>query len=212
MVCYPHFGSTFKTALRLGIFLLALVAASSSFAQAKEAGPSAVISLFHEALLEAMKEADVLGTKGRYDFLLPRVKRAYHVPVMIRAASSSGWRNASLDQKKRLVGAFLRMSASTYASRFDGYSGQSFELLEERDGPQGTTLVKARIVSPEDKPVGLTYVMKDVKGRWGIVDVLLDNTVSELAVRRSEYRQVLKKDGLDGLISVIEEKAALLVQ
>ena len=53
--------------------------------------------------------------------------------------------------------------------------------------------------------------MRMVKGRWLIVDVLLDDSVSELAVRRSEYRHVLKTAGVDNLIQTLNTKAAQLV-
>ena len=53
--------------------------------------------------------------------------------------------------------------------------------------------------------------MRPVKGRWRIVDVLLDGSISELAMRRSEYRRVLKKNGVDGLIQTLNSKAAQLV-
>ena len=47
-------------------------------------------------------------------------------------------------------------------------------------------------------------------GAWRIVDVLLDSSISELAVRRSEYARVLRKDGIDGLIATLGEKADAL--
>jgi phospholipid transport system substrate-binding protein len=66
--------------------------------------------------------------------------------------------------------------------------------------------VDTRILRPGESPIPLTYVLKQLDGRWGIVDVLLDTGISELAVRRSEYRSILKKDGLDGLIAVFNAK------
>ena len=53
--------------------------------------------------------------------------------------------------------------------------------------------------------------MKENKDRWRIVDILLDNDISELAVRRSEYRRVLKKEGVDALIATLNNKADGLV-
>ena len=103
------------------------------------------------------------------------------------------------------------MSVSTYANRFDGYSGQVFEIVDQRPGPQKTVLVKTRIVSPGDSPVRLTYVVKEFEGQWRIVDILLDNDISELAVRRSEYRRLLKNNGVDGLIATLNDKADGLV-
>ena len=56
----------------------------------------------------------------------------------------------------------------------------------------------------------LTYVTRLIKGTWRIIDVLLDTGISELAVRRSEYRRILKSKGIDGLISILDGKAAAL--
>ncbi|MEK9723668.1 MAG: ABC transporter substrate-binding protein, partial [Rhodospirillaceae bacterium] len=58
--------------------------------------------------------------------------------------------------------------------------------------------------------VPLTYVTREVQGAWRIIDVLVDAGISELAVRRSEYRLILKTDGIDGLITVLGDKASAL--
>jgi ABC-type transporter MlaC component len=34
--------------------------------------------------------------------------------------------------------------------------------------------------------------------------------ISELAVRRSEYRRILKNSGIDGLISILNSKSAAM--
>ena len=125
---------------------------------------------------------------------------------MARITSGAVWKKADKTQKDSLAAAFTRLSVATYASRFDGYSGQAFEIIGDRPGPPATHLVDTRILSPGESPIPLTYVMKQVDGRWGIVDVLLDTKISELAVRRSEYRSVIKKDGVDGLIAVLDAK------
>ena len=52
--------------------------------------------------------------------------------------------------------------------------------------------------------------MKQFKNDWKIVDVLAEG-ISELAVRRSEYRNVLKTRGVDGLAAVLDKKADGLV-
>jgi phospholipid transport system substrate-binding protein len=176
----------------------------------------AVIELFHANLLAVMKEADVLGIRGRYERLASPIEQAFHLPLMIRIATGSFWRSATASQKNRLLEAFARLSISTYADRFDGYGGESFETVGTTTvgttaGPRKTLIVQTRILRPQNDPVGLSYVMRLVKGRWLIVDVLLDDSVSELAVRRSEYRHVLKTAGVDDLIQTLNTKAAQLV-
>ena len=196
----------YKVLLLLAGVLTALPAA------AQEDRARAVIQRFQENLLAVMKEAKSLGVTGRYQRLQPRIEEAFHLPLMIRVATGSFWRKADKEQRSRLVAAFKRLSVSTYANRFDGYSGQVFEIVGQRPGPQKTVLVKTRIVSPGDSPARLTYVVKEFKGQWRIVDILLDNDISELAVRRSEYSRLLKKNGVDGLIAALNRKADGLIE
>ena len=196
---------TLKVLLFLSAVLTALPAA------AEEDPATAVIQRFQQSLLAVMKEAESLGVTGRYQRLQPKIEEAFHLPLMIRVATGSFWRKADKEQRSRLVAAFKRLSISTYANRFDGYSGQVFEIVDQRPGPQKTVLVKTRIVSPGDSPARLTYVVKEYKGQWRIVDILLDNDISELAVRRSEYRRLLRQKGVDGLIATLNDKADGLV-
>mgnify|MGYP000282501748 CR=1 FL=1 len=197
---------TLKVLLFLAGVLTALPAA------AQEDPARTVIQRFQQDLLAVMKEAQNLGVTGRYQRLQPKIEEAFHLALMIRVATGSFWRKADKEQQSRLVAAFKRLSISTYANRFDGYSGQVFEIVDQRPGPQKTVLVKTRIVSPGDSPARLTYVVKEFKGQWRIVDILLDNDISELAVRRSEYSRLLKKNGVDGLIAALNRKADGLVE
>jgi phospholipid transport system substrate-binding protein len=174
--------------------------------------PRAVVEDFHTVLLQIMKQAEALRVQGRYDQLLPRIQQAFDLPLMIRVAAGAPWRQATPQQQTALISAFTRMSAGTYASRFTGFSGQQFVTVGERPGPRGTKLVETQIVSPGGDPVTLTYVTRANQGDWRIVDVLLTGGISELAVRRSEYRRVLAKRGAAGLIDDLNRAANRLLQ
>ena len=95
-------------------------------------------------------------------------------------------------ERQALVGAFSDWSIATYASRFDGYGGESFETLGETTRPNGDRLVSTRLNRPNDAPVLLNYLLRD-GGR--IVDIYLTGTVSELASRRAEFTAVLREGG-----------------
>jgi len=188
----------------LFVFLVSLPAVGA------ENTPVSVVEGFHKDLLTVMKAADKLGVKGRYQYLAPRLAKAFDMSRMIRIATGSFWKKADPNQQKQLLDAFTQMSASTYASQFDGYSGEAFKTLGAKPGPRGTMMVATQILRPNDSPVDITYVVKESGGRWRIVDVLLDNSVSELAVRRSEYRQMLRSRGMKGLIDLLNSKASSL--
>jgi phospholipid transport system substrate-binding protein len=199
--------------LRVSIAALALgISLAVAGGTSANETPTAIVESFHAALLTVMKEASNLGLRGRYDRLDTPIQEAFNLRLTIRIATGSFWRKASAEQKNRLVDAFSRLSISNYASQFDGYSGQSFRTVETREGPQRTMLVQTQIVSPEGNPVGLTYVMKPGKEKeWRIIDILLDDDISQLAVRRSEYRRILDNHGIDGLINTINDKTRSLI-
>lgn len=194
------------------VFILFVLLAGVAGGRAHAAGPEAVVDGLHDTLLSVMKEADALGFKGRYAKIEPAMRAAYDLPRMIRVATGSHWKKATPEQQAALVAAFARMSIGTYASRFDGYDGEKFETLGTRAGPQKTTLVSTRIIDSDGKPIGLTYVTLESQGAWRIVDVLLDDSISELAVRLSEYHQILNKGGVDALVATLNRKADALAK
>ncbi|MCF8501034.1 MAG: ABC transporter substrate-binding protein, partial [Rhodospirillum sp.] len=74
--------------------------------------------------------------------------------------------------------------------------------------PGGATLVKPQTPPPGGHPVALTYVMnQDGDGDWRIIDILLKGTISELAVKKSEYASILKAKGLTGLAEALNTQA-----
>jgi len=171
------------------------------------AEPSEVVDGFHEALLSIMKKAGSTSVTARYKELKPEMEKAFNLPFMIRITVGSSWKRTNEQQKRELIEAFKRMSVGTYASRFNGYSGQIFKTLKVRTGPKGTRLVDTRIENPNDKSVRITYVMGKFGDKWKIIDVLLDRGISEMAVRVSEYRSILRFRGVGALARALSKKA-----
>ena len=99
---------------------------------ALSAEPSEVVDRFHEVLLSVMKKASSTSVSARYKELKPEIEKAFNLPFMIRITVGSRWNTASNQQKRELIEAFKRMSVGTYASRFNGYSGQLFKTLKVR--------------------------------------------------------------------------------
>lgn len=194
------------------IFCVRPPAFASDSSGAGAGGARQLIDHFHASLLAVMKQADKTGVEARYLILEPEIAKRFDLRLMIALATGKHWRTAGKDSRNRLSKAFHRFSTAIYASRFSGYSGQSFKTLEVSAGPRKTELVRTQIRRPDGPPVALTYVTRMARTGWRIVDVLLDDGISELAVRRSEYRSVLKSDGVDGLIRLLDEKTANLLK
>ena len=193
-------------------FLLLFLALSEPFqANASEPPPSTQVEQFHDVLLSVMKDADQLGILGRYKKLEPVLSQVFSLKSMIQIASGAFWKRTSDQEKTQLTSAFSRLTIATYATQFDGFSGQLFKTIGTKPGPQKTTLVETQIVNPDTSSVTLRYVFREIKGQWRVIDVLLDTGFSELARKRSEYRSVLKTVGVAGLTLLLNAKTDSLL-
>lgn len=176
-----------------------------------DSGPSDIVVRFQADLLQVMKEAKKLSVRQRFERLAPSVDKSFHIPLMIQIVSSGFWKEATPSERTQLVEAFRRMSIATLATLFDGYSGEVFKLEKEIPGPQKTLLVMTKLIRSDKSTVDIAYVLRPFKESWRIIDVILDNGISELKVRQSEYSLILKNKGIPGLISLLNAKADELV-
>ncbi|MBM3565621.1 MAG: hypothetical protein FJX42_05860 [Alphaproteobacteria bacterium] len=173
-----------------------------------ETTPSAVAQGFQDSLIAVMKDAKKLGVRGRYERLAPVVEKTFHLPTMsYMAAGEEFWKSATPEQRKVLVQSFKRMSVSTLATLFSGYSGERFTITGERDGPQNTRIIDTVLTKSDSSTNAISYIARRVGERWYLIDVVVDRGISEISVRRSEYVRVLRDSGLDGLIAVLNGKA-----
>lgn len=199
---------------RLPVILAALVALSPGLLWPKaplgaaEESPRVVAERLDAALLEAMRNAESLGYQGRYELLAPVLEQAFDFPFMARVSIGRYWRKMDEAQRAKLVEAFARLSIATFAARFNGYGGEIFQILGEEEQPRGAILVVNQLVKDDGEAVPINYLMRENKGRWRVVDVFLDAKYSELAIKRSEYTAVYKRDGFARLIEIMEAKIA----
>jgi phospholipid transport system substrate-binding protein len=120
------------------------------------------------------------------------------------------WKQATPAEQAELVATFSRFMVSNYAGRFDDYSGQVFETVGEEPSAQASVLVRTRLKSPQAEDVHLDYRLRESKGSWKIIDVYLNGTVSEVALRRSEYASLINRDGWQALIVALDDRIATL--
>jgi phospholipid transport system substrate-binding protein len=183
-----------------GCFLLAPAAGATS------PGPTDVVRNFYTQLLDVMQHAGTLGTRGRFQKLEPIVLRMFDVPYMARLSIGPSWARLSTDQKHRAAQAYGRYLTALYATRFDGYSGERFEVLGEQQIRHGT-MIKSRVVKSNGEPVLINFVLHDNDIAWQARDVYLDSAISEVATRRSEFAAILRTSGIDALIASLNKKA-----
>lgn len=170
-------------------------------------GPRAVVATLQDALLTVMKRADELGFQGRYEYLRPVVAQTFDVPFMGSKSVGRHWATLSAEQQADWLSKFTGYLAANYAGNFTGWDGESFEVLGDQEAARDTRVVLTKLKVPGDTDVVLNYRLRqDESGRWRIIDIYLKGTVSELALRRSDFSTTLKDKGFAELTMAIDKK------
>ncbi|MBA2125475.1 hopanoid biosynthesis protein HpnM [Hyphomicrobium methylovorum] len=192
-------------------FAIAAVSLYGAVAVQAADAPEQTINGLNAKLLDTMKQAQQLGVQGRYKVLAPVLSKTYDIASMTRVAVGSSWDSLQPAQKTGITDAFSRMMAATYAKRFDGFSGETFQIAEITDRAPSDKMIKTRIIQSNGKPVAINYLMRKTGADWRIVDVYLDGTISELASRRAEFSSILKAGGPDALIASLKKQGDRLL-
>ena len=140
------------------------------------------------------------------------IHATFDLAAMTRIAVGPDWNRFSAADQAALIDGFSRMTIATYASRFDGYSGERFEVEPESEARATGRMVHTKLVQSNGQPIALNYLLRDTGGSWKIVDVYLTGTISELATRRSEFAAILKSGGPSALILSLQQRTEALLR
>ena len=115
----------------LVIFFMICTGMLPIMAEAVPPGPTEGIQALNACLLDAMKRADELGYAGRYKLLEPVLKDTFDFSFMGAKSIGRFWETLNAEQQALFMKTYTDWSIATYAGRFDGYSGERFELVSD---------------------------------------------------------------------------------
>jgi phospholipid transport system substrate-binding protein len=205
----------FKKLLSLSLIILATTwlahdrpaAAEQPVNEAKQ-----VVEKLHESLIDVMKRSNQLGYQGRLENLTPIVQGSFDFPAIARIAVGRYWTELSDQDHQTFLDTFSRLSAATYASRFDSYGGESFRTLSVEPQSSQDVLVKTELVQTDGAVVKLDYVVRPSgNGQWRILNVIADG-VSDLSLKHADYAAVIKNEGYPALIAKLNDKISKYAQ
>lgn len=195
-----------KILARICALLLAFTLASA-FAQ--ELKPEELVRKVTEDVLAAVKSDKALQTGDREKALaLAEQKVLPHVDfaAATRLAVGRAWSSATPEQQKQLVNAFRSMLIRIYSNAIDTYRGQTMKV-QPVNTPAGSNEVTVRnqYIRPGQPPVSVDYAMHKTPEGWKIYDITVEG-ISLVLTYRSEFEQVMRQSGVDGLLKRLAEK------
>jgi len=182
-----------------------LLLAFSTPAMAQTDPARVTVQTLDNGLLAIMKAK---GTeKSRTQLIAPTIDRAFDLPLMTRLAVGPGWTTIAPSDQQALVAAFRRMTIAQYSTNFDSWSGETFTIAPEIESRAGDKLVRTTLDAPGKNPIKISYRLRASGGDWKIIDVFYRNSISQIAMRRSDFASVLAKEGAKGLVTHLDSLA-----
>jgi phospholipid transport system substrate-binding protein len=182
-------------------FALTLFAPAARADAADPATPA--VQGFYATLLECMKGGKTLGAQGRYDKLKPVIERSFDLATMVKYAVGPAWSATSPEDQKALTDSFTRMTVAQYAGNFSSFDGEKFTVEPKAEIRGNDHYVKTALVA-KDQTVPFIYRMRQFGNDWRIIDILLDGSISQLSVYRSDFAATLKAGGAAALVKKID--------
>jgi phospholipid transport system substrate-binding protein len=176
-----------------------------SFAQV-----SAPVAALDAGLLAVMKAGDATPFPKRYAMLDPVLVQTFNLPRILELAVGFGWPSLSADQRQALLAVFQQYTVASYVANFNSYDGQQFKILPGLRAVGAQQVVSTDIVSRDGTTRRINFVLLLNGAAWQIVDVLLDGTISQVAVQRSDFSSLLASGGASALIAALKKKVVTL--
>ncbi len=196
----------------LAFFAAAVVASGSALgAAAEELTPAQLVQKITDDVLAAIKSDKELAAGDKQKAIkLAEEKVLPYIDFeqSTRLAVGRSWREATPEQKKRLVSEFRNMLVRTYSNAVQVYQGQTLKVLPShgKQDPEDT-VVRTQYIRAGGQPLPIEFHMHQVDKGWKVYDIVVEG-VSLVMTYRSEFDAVVKQEGIDGLIKRMAQKNA----
>lgn len=194
--------------LRLSALALAVALPWRRLAAADTRKPDDLVrSVAQEVLLVAREHRDDTGVdRAAVERIIEeKIAPYFDFNRITRLATGPDWRQASKEQRERLVTAFRRMLVRTYSAAYRGYRDIVIDVKPADVGSgDKDVLVRTTVKLPKNpQPLPIDYSMLLTPEGWKVYDVAVEG-VSLVTTYRSSFRERIRTDGIDGLIDFLE--------
>lgn len=94
-----------------------------------------------------------------------------------------------------------------YSAMLGGYAGEVFTVVSEQPSGDKDVMVLTRIDRPSGPPIETHWRVRGKDGEQRIIDVLVEG-ISMAMTQRAEFKSVVKRHGIDGLIQILDAQSS----
>ena len=125
--------------------------------------------------------------------------------TMSKLVLARNWRKMDKPKRKEFVQEFKRHLSRTYGTRLDRFDQDAIEIYGAQVEVRDDVTVKSRVVGGQFDGAELAYRLRNRKGEWKIIDVVIEG-VSLVSNFRSQFATVLNGGTIDDLLTKLRDK------
>lgn len=165
-----------------------LISAQTDGVKAKQTiekmGQEAISFLSNASLSQSQKEEEFRKL----------LNRNFDMDTIGRFALGRNWKVANKAQKNEYLRLFEDLVVRVYASRFNDYKGEDFNVVSYKDTGKKDVTVTSYIVPNSGSKVQVDWRVRNKNGRYKVIDVVIEG-VSMSLTQRSDFSSVIQRGG-----------------
>ena len=166
--------------------------------------PSETIDLLHNTLKKIVS-SNIDNKKVQ-----SVISNTYNIERMLALIIGEVWKKSISKDQMALKKVFEEYIAKNYILRFKNIKSLEFGKLEINQAGKNYRMAKTKLIINSKDIVPLNYLLDQTNNSWKIFDVLIDGSISEIATKKSEFKNFTNQGDLKPLLEALQKKNSTL--
>lgn len=174
----------------------------SSPTQASQLTPLEEVRTTIDSVLGLLRDASLDPTTRRAQ-MTKLVRSRFDFPNMSQRILATNWRSATPQEQQRFVQLFSDLLEANYVGRIEAYTNEEVRYLGEKIIGDRAAIDTAIVTASAEIPI--SYRLLRSGDHWLVYDIVIEE-VSFVSNYRSTYGEIVRREGMAGLLQRMEEK------
>lgn len=168
--------------------------------------PTAVVQQTTDAVVAVLAEKNLAAVEKRHK-IDEIVYAHFDFETLSKLVLARNWKDLTPEHQKAFVEEFKRHLSLTYGKNVETYNNERAVVIGDRAEAHDDWTVKTKVIRPNAEDILVDYRLRKEVAGWRVIDVIIEG-VSLVANFRSQFQEIISRDGAAKLIDLLREKNA----
>ncbi|AHC38893.1 MlaC/ttg2D family ABC transporter substrate-binding protein [Ehrlichia muris] len=145
-----------------------------------------------------------------YSSIQSIIDRVLNIKDISKFVAGSYWNTMSTDEQEKFVNEYSQYIKRMYSKQLCKYSVYNMNILSVKNPKKDHYLINTRLSNERDISnfVIVEFKLSNIEGRFLLSDIRINNAISFAIIQRSMIKNMISKQGVDGMISYFQSENA----